>query len=90
MNHLTQKIKDLFKQWLELELENTCTSLDTYNSISIQHLDDVVIATKMSRGTPTYLATYSVVSEEIKFSDYLPTPLVSLLIYGLEKSIEKY
>lgn len=90
MHRITQ-LEKMVKEWLDLELPETCTALDQFNSINIKRVERRVELAQKIRGKSVPLG-FAVLNEDgILNGMIIPnnsTPIMSFILFGLEKAIE--
>lgn len=91
--HRKPELLRLIGDWLELELESTCVSLDQFTSVEVKHFGKRITFTKKLRGKEDEIAglyfdqvgglTGLVISGDT-------TLVMSLMLFSLEKAIETF
>lgn len=86
-----EQFKQLCEQWLELDLPFTCESLDTYTSVRIERKSNTLSFVSKRAGVVTELGLVELSDgNEVRGMVYVSsTPSLGLMLYGLEKAIEK-
>lgn len=89
--HRQEQLKKLVKDWLELELDETCSSMDTFVSINIKLVSKTIVLNKKLRGNTTeigriYLEDDQQVKGMVIEGD---GPVMGLILFGLEKAVEQ-
>ncbi len=86
-----EQFKQLCEEWVDLDLPFTCSSLDLYTSIRIERKGNSLIfqskrAGKMAELGQAQLSDDGKVIGTVYVSS---TPILGLMLYGLEQAIEK-
>lgn len=94
--HRKNKVDNLIKEWLDLDLPETCVSGDSYTSLSIKKADTVegpaiYFSTKLRGNKTTYL-TIAIKDEDYvyKHANTDVSLNISTAILTLTLSLEKY
>lgn len=84
-----EELKALVQQWLELELDHTCSSVDLYTSIRIERVNTRVTFTSKRAGQSTELGMAQL-NEDGSINGFVltnTTPVIGIIQYALEKAV---
>lgn len=84
-----QQFKKLCEDWLELDLESTCTAMDLHSSIRIEHKGKTLKFYNKRAGVVAELGQASLDDNNkvIGMVYVTSTPALGIMLYGLEKAI---
>lgn len=86
-----EALKQLVLQWIELELDHTCTSIDLYTSVRIERVGTRVTFVSKRAGQSTELGmaqlnTDGTVNGLVLVNN---TPTIGLVLFALERAVEE-
>lgn len=89
--HRKEQLLQNMQNWLDLDLPETCTALDNFSSINIKRVERRIELNQKIRGKSVPLG-YAVLNEEGTLNGMIipnnSTPIVSFILFGLEKAVE--
>ena len=88
--HRKEQLEKLINEWIELDLPETCSKLDNYNSVKIVRTVSRIYFTHKLRGNNSVICV-ATVNAENKLDGLImtdSTPIMALVLFGLEKAIE--
>ena len=86
-----EELKALVLQWLELDLDHTCSSVDLYTSIRIEHIGTRVTFTSKRAGQSAELGMAQL-NQDGSINGFVltnTTPVLGLIQYALEKAVNE-
>lgn len=89
--HRKDELHKNIQEWLDLDLPETCTSLDQFNSLNIKRVGMRVEFNKKLRGTTSLLGLAMLNQDGTLNGVVIPgcsTPIMSFILFGLEKAVE--
>lgn len=89
--HRQEQLKNLVKGWLDLELDETCSYLDTFTSIKIERESKMIVLNKKYRGNINEIGRIELDADSnfVRLISVASTPIMGLILFGLEAAIEQ-
>lgn len=89
--HRKDQLDKNMQDWLELDLPETCTSLDQFNSLNVKRVGMKVLFNHNVRGNSNFLGL-AMLNQDGTLNGFvipgLSTPILSIILFGLEKAVE--
>lgn len=89
--HRKEQLHKNMQDWLDLDLPETCTSLDQFNSLNVKRHSDRIRLTHRVKGQSIDLGFAMLEKDGTLNGMVIPncsTPILSLILFGLEKAVE--
>ena len=89
--HRKEQLNKLVQDWLDLDLPETCTSLDQFNSLNVKRIGMRVEFNHKVRGNTNLLGLAMLNQDGTLNGVVIPgctTPILSIILFGLEKAVE--
>lgn len=84
-----EQFKQLCEEWLELDLDTTCTSMDLHSSVRIERTGKLIKFYSKRAGAVAELgqANLDDAGKVVGMVYVTSTPALGVMLYGLEKAI---
>jgi hypothetical protein len=89
--HRKDQLHKNIQDWLDLDLPETCTSMDQFNSLNVKRVGMRVEFNQKIRGNTNFLGLAMLNPDGTLNGVIIPglsTPIMSLILFGLEKAVE--
>ena len=92
MQSPTEQLKELLREWLDLELVHTCTAGDQYTRLSMHRVDDVITFSSRYRGKDTVYLTATKTNDDFVFTSPVADTRqwISQAQYCIELTLNSY
>ncbi|QEM41762.1 hypothetical protein [Pseudomonas phage vB_PaeM_PS119XW] len=68
MQSPNEQLKEMIREWIELELDETCVAGDSYTRLAVKKKDNVITFSSRSRGHTKEYLTATLTGDEIELS----------------------